>query len=71
MPTYDYVCERGHRTEYRQPIDDEALTECPKYDCDAPAKREISLGAGFVVKGGPAPEPEGPACGPSCCQLPH
>lgn len=71
MPTYEYHCDAGHETEYRQPMDDEALTECPKYDCDAPAERKISLGGGFVVKGGSAPEADGPACGPGCCQLPH
>lgn len=71
MLTYDYVCDAGHETEYRQPIDDAALTSCPRHDCEAPAERKISLGAGFLVRDGAAPEVDGPACGPGCCQLPH
>jgi putative FmdB family regulatory protein len=52
MPTYEYVCEAcGHAWEARQSMKDEPLTDCP--NCNEPkAKRQISLGAGFILKGG-------------------
>lgn len=71
MPIYEYVCDDGHEVEFRQGMNDEALAECPRHDCDAPAERKISLGGGVLVRDAAAPEPEGPACGPGCCRLPH
>jgi putative FmdB family regulatory protein len=52
MPTYEYVCEAcGHAWEARQSMKDDPLTDCPS--CGEPkAKRQISLGAGFILKGG-------------------
>jgi putative FmdB family regulatory protein len=52
MPTYEYACEAcGHAWEAEQSIKDAALTDCPS--CGAPkAKRQISKGAGFILKGG-------------------
>ncbi len=67
MPTYEYVCERGHETEVEQPIKADALTQCPKevgatdagvHHCHAPCKRQISectfhlKGSGWTGKGG-------------------
>jgi putative FmdB family regulatory protein len=52
MPTYEYIC-RGcdHAWETFQSIKDDALTDCPT--CGAPkAKRQVSLGSGFILKGG-------------------
>jgi putative FmdB family regulatory protein len=50
MPTYDYVCENGHRFELFQSMKDAALDRCTQ--CDAPARRVIGPGAGFIFKGG-------------------
>lgn len=49
MPTYDYVCDKGHRFEVFQSMKDEALTECT--ECGGPARRLIGMGAGFLFKG--------------------
>ena len=52
MPTYEYVCSSCHHEwEAVQSMRDEALKKCPK--CRrATAKRQISLGGGFILKGG-------------------
>jgi putative FmdB family regulatory protein len=37
MPTYDYLCENGHRFDLVQRFSDDALTKC--VECGAPCKR--------------------------------
>ncbi|HLV21915.1 MAG TPA: zinc ribbon domain-containing protein [Polyangiaceae bacterium] len=50
--TYDYVCTAcGHEWEAEQRISEDPLKTCPKCEKDA-AKRQISGGAGFILKGG-------------------
>jgi putative FmdB family regulatory protein len=51
MPTYEYACSScGHEWEFEQSIKDAPLTECPS--CKQPAaKRQISRGTGFILKG--------------------
>ena len=49
MPTYEYVCTKGHTFEAFQSIKDEPLTRCPK--CGSPARRTISGGMGVIFKG--------------------
>jgi len=50
--TYEYLCEAcGHVWEAEQRISADPLKDCPK--CGEPrAKRQISRGAGFILKGG-------------------
>ena len=50
--TYEYACTAcGHAWEAEQSISAAPLTECPH--CHQPhAKRQISGGAGFILKGG-------------------
>ena len=50
--TYEYLCEAcGHAWEAQQPISAEPLKNCP--NCSQPrAKRQISRGVGFILKGG-------------------
>ncbi len=50
--TYEYLCEAcGHRWEAQQSISEAPLTDCPS--CRASrAKRQISRGGGFILKGG-------------------
>lgn len=52
MPTYEYRCQDcGHEWEAFQSMKDEPLTDCPS--CGKPAaKRQISAGTGFILKGG-------------------
>ena len=52
MPTYEYNCRGcGNQWEAQQSMKDDALTDCPK--CGEPkARRLISGGTGFVLKGG-------------------
>lgn len=52
MPTYEYLCEAcAHAWEVEQRMSESPLTDCPS--CHAPrAKRQISSGAGFLLKGG-------------------
>jgi putative FmdB family regulatory protein len=52
MPTYDYICSTcGNAWELEQRIVEDAIKQCPK--CGAmTAKRQISAGAGFILKGG-------------------
>jgi len=50
MPTYEYECERtGKRFEKFQSMSEEPLKKCP--ECDGPARRVISAGAGVIFKG--------------------
>jgi len=52
MPTYEYACAQcGHEWETEQSIKDAPLTDCPACKAKA-AKRQISKGAGFILKGG-------------------
>lgn len=50
--TYEYVCTAcGHAWEAEQSISAAPLTDCP--GCQAKsAKRQVSGGAGFILKGG-------------------
>ena len=51
MPTYEYACSACHHEwEFEQSIKDAALTECPSCK-QATAKRQISRGTGFILKG--------------------
>jgi putative FmdB family regulatory protein len=51
MPTYEYACSScAHEWEAEQSIKDAPLTDCPS--CKGPtAKRQISRGTGFILKG--------------------
>lgn len=50
--TYDYECTAcQHTWEAEQSIKDDALTECPECKHQT-AKRLISAGAPFILKGG-------------------
>jgi len=52
MPTYEYGCTKcGHQWEAFQSIKDDALKTCPNCEEDT-AKRMVSGGAGFILKGG-------------------
>lgn len=50
--TYEYVCMSCHHEwEAEQSISEDALKDCPR--CGKPeAKRQVSGGAGFILKGG-------------------
>jgi putative FmdB family regulatory protein len=52
MPTYEYACQAcGHAWEATQRMSDDPLRDCPS--CGKPkAKRQISAGTGFILKGG-------------------
>jgi len=49
MPTYDYLCPRGHEFERFQRITDARRVRCPT--CGKLASRKISGGAGLIFKG--------------------
>ncbi|HEY0467477.1 MAG TPA: zinc ribbon domain-containing protein, partial [Polyangiaceae bacterium] len=50
--TYEYICTAcGHGWEAEQAISASPLKTCPKCGTDH-AKRQISGGAGFLLKGG-------------------
>jgi putative FmdB family regulatory protein len=52
MPTYEYACSScNHEWEAEQSIKEAPLTTCPKCAAET-AKRQISRGAGFILKGG-------------------
>ena len=52
MPTYEYACSScQHEWEFEQSIKDAALTECPSCH-EQTARRQISRGTGFILKGG-------------------
>lgn len=49
MPTYDYLCEQGHRFEAFQSMKDDPLETC--VECGAAVRRLIGPGAGFLFRG--------------------
>jgi putative FmdB family regulatory protein len=50
--TYEYACGAcGHEWEAEQRISDAPIKKCPKCS-KLQAKRQISRGAGFILKGG-------------------
>lgn len=50
--TYEYACTAcAHEWEAEQSIKDAPLTECPKCHAQT-ARRQISRGTGFILKGG-------------------
>ena len=52
MPTYEYACSSCQNAwEFEQSIKDDAITECPACHKQT-AKRQISRGGGFILKGG-------------------
>jgi putative FmdB family regulatory protein len=52
MPTYDYICTTCHNAwELEQRIVEDPVKKCPKCGKNT-AKRQISSGAGFILKGG-------------------
>jgi putative FmdB family regulatory protein len=52
MPTYDYICTSCNNAwELEQRIVEDAVKVCPKCGAST-AKRQISAGAGFILKGG-------------------
>ncbi len=52
MPTYEYACTScAHEWEAEQSIKEAPLTECPSCS-NATARRQISRGTGFILKGG-------------------
>ncbi len=52
MPTYEYVCDAcGHQWEAVQSIKEDPLKKCPSCK-KLKAKRQISAGTGFILKGG-------------------
>jgi putative FmdB family regulatory protein len=49
--TYEYICAAcAHQWEAEQRISEAPLTDCPACGAAA-AKRQISAGAGFILKG--------------------
>jgi putative FmdB family regulatory protein len=52
VPTYDYICTKCHHSwELEQRIVEDPVRKCPKCRANT-AKRQISSGAGFILKGG-------------------
>jgi len=52
LPTYDYICTKCHNAwELEQRITENPVRKCPKCGANT-AKRQISSGAGFILKGG-------------------
>jgi putative FmdB family regulatory protein len=52
MPTYDYICSScSNAWELEQRIVEDPVKKCPKCGKNT-AKRQISSGAGFILKGG-------------------
>ena len=52
MPTYEYICTSCKNAwEAQQRMSEDALDTCPKCH-QKTAERQISLGAGFILKGG-------------------
>lgn len=50
--TYEYLCAAcGHEWEAQQRISEDALKDCPQCGQSA-AKRQVSGGQGFLLKGG-------------------
>ncbi|MCX5717310.1 MAG: zinc ribbon domain-containing protein [Nitrospirae bacterium] len=68
MPIYEYICgDCGRRFEITQSMNDAPLDVCP--DCKGRARRVISGGSGFIMKGNSFDEPALPRCGKeqTCC----
>ncbi|MRG96056.1 zinc ribbon domain-containing protein [Polyangium spumosum] len=52
MPTYEYACTScTHEWETEQSIREDPLKECPSCHKET-ARRQISRGTGFILKGG-------------------
>jgi len=52
MPTYDYICTSCENAwELEQRIVEDPVKQCPKCG-KSTARRQISQGAGFILKGG-------------------
>jgi putative FmdB family regulatory protein len=52
MPTYEYACTScAHEWEFEQSIREDPLKECPACQKET-ARRQISRGVGFILKGG-------------------
>jgi len=52
MPTYEYACTAcAHEWETEQSIREDPLKECPSCHKET-ARRQISRGTGFILKGG-------------------
>lgn len=52
MPTYEYLCTScGHEWEFEQSIKDAPQKICQKCNNET-ARRQISKGVGFILKGG-------------------
>lgn len=52
MPTYEYACTScAHEWEAEQSIKEAPLTDCPSCGRST-ARRQISRGTGFILKGG-------------------
>ena len=52
MPTYEYLCSScGHEWELEQSIKEEPQKVCQKCNQET-ARRQISRGVGFILKGG-------------------
>ena len=52
MPTYEYLCTAcGHEWEFEQSIKEDPLKVCQKCSQET-ARRQISRGTGFILKGG-------------------
>jgi putative FmdB family regulatory protein len=49
MPTYEYVCTKGHKFEAFQSIKDAPLTRC--IECNSSVRRVINGGMGVIFKG--------------------
>ena len=49
MPTYEYICPKGHEFEVFQRMSDEPGAPCPT--CGETGQRQLSGGAGFLFKG--------------------
>lgn len=49
MPTYEYLCAKGHPFERVQKMTDNPIARCP--ECGAKANRQISGGQGLIFKG--------------------
>ena len=50
--TYEYICTNcGHQWEAEQPISADPLESCPSCN-QSTAKRQVSGGQGFILKGG-------------------
>jgi putative FmdB family regulatory protein len=52
MPTYEYACDNCHNEwEFEQSIKEDPIKECPRCH-EQKARRQISRGGGFILKGG-------------------